>query len=145
MTLDQVFSVIVYEKATGKILDAGTSCLPETLVTDTEGVITDIPLNDVTGYRIDLNSNAVVALPPKPSPFFVFDYRQLVWVDPRTPETQWALVRDQRNRLLQESDWTQMPDVHIDTKDTWAQYRQELRDVTDQPDPFNIIWPTPPQ
>jgi hypothetical protein len=82
-------------------------------------------------------------LPAKPSGEFVFDYPSLSWVP--DPTAQWALVRDQRNRLLQESDWTQMPDVHIDTKDTWAQYRQELRDVTDQPDPFNIIWPTPPQ
>ena len=26
----------------------------------------------------------------------------------------------------------------------WRTYRQQLRDVTSQPDPFNIVWPTPP-
>jgi hypothetical protein len=30
------------------------------------------------------------------------------------------------------------------TKEVWAAYRQALRDVTLQPDPFNIVWPTPP-
>lgn len=145
MTTDQVFLVIVYEKVTGKILDAGSSCLPETLVTDTAGVITDVPLDDVTAYRIDLITHAVVALPPKPSPFFVFDYQQLVWVDPRTPETQWTLVRDQRNTLLEESDWTQLPDVELSKKTAWAEYRQSLRDVTKQLDPFTIQWPTKPE
>jgi len=30
-------------------------------------------------------------------------------------------------------------------KAEWETYRQELRDITDQPDPFNINWPTPPE
>ena len=27
----------------------------------------------------------------------------------------------------------------------WLDYRQALRDITKQPDPMNIDWPTPPQ
>jgi hypothetical protein len=38
-----------------------------------------------------------------------------------------------------------MPDVNISTKESWAIYRQALRDITNQADPFNITWPTPPQ
>ena len=53
-------------------------------------------------------------------------------------------VREKRNALLSASDWTQLPDVPLATKQAWADYRQALRDITLQPDPFSIIWPTPP-
>lgn len=59
---------------------------------------------------------------------------------------QWTLVRGQRDTLLQSCDWTQLPDVPLtaDEKQEWVVYRQQLRDVTNQPDPFNIVWPVPP-
>ena len=52
-------------------------------------------------------------------------------------DSQWALIRNQRNQLLAQSDWTQLADTPVD-KDKWALYRQELRDITTQADPFNI-------
>jgi len=55
-------------------------------------------------------------------------------------ETQWQVVRNQRNQILKDSDWTQLTDSPVD-KAVWATYRQELRDITTQPDPFNITWP----
>ena len=58
--------------------------------------------------------------------------------------TMWATVRKNRNNLLVDTDWTQLPDVPLATKEAWATYRQALRDITDQPDPFNIVWPVPP-
>lgn len=41
-------------------------------------------------------------------------------------------VRDRRNRLLAESDWTQMNDSPLSNEDktSWATYRQALRDIT---------------
>ena len=56
---------------------------------------------------------------------------------------QWAAVRTQRNQRLAECDWTQLPDAPVDAA-AWAVYRQELRDITQQPDPFNLVWPTLP-
>ena len=54
-------------------------------------------------------------------------------------------VRSRRNVLLIESDWTQLPDTPANTV-AWAEYRQSLRNVTDQSGfPFEIIWPNPPQ
>jgi hypothetical protein len=85
-----------------------------------------------------------VPLPAKPSEHHVFDYNTKQWVDPRTPETEWPLVRSKRNSLLAQSDWTQLPDVSFVDQQQWATYRQALRDVTDQPDPFNIVWPVAP-
>ena len=59
---------------------------------------------------------------------------------------KWELVRQERAKLLSKTDWTQSNDSPLtDAKKTeWATYRQSLRDVTDQPDPFNITWPTEP-
>lgn len=69
--------------------------------------------------------------------------------DPSAPnakellERQWQAVRVERNALLLSSDWTQLADAPVDAA-VWAEYRQALRDITDQPDPFNIVWPTEP-
>ena len=61
-------------------------------------------------------------------------------------ESQWAKIRSQRDTLLQACDWTQLPDVPLDskTKEQWVNYRQALRDVTSQADPYNIEWPVAP-
>lgn len=91
-----------------------------------------------------IESGVPVALPNKPNEFCVFDYDTKQWVDPRTPETQWQVVRLDRNYRLQVTDWTQLADIYPETKALWEPYRQALRDVTEQSDPFNIIWPTPP-
>lgn len=66
-------------------------------------------------------------------------------VQPRPAEVVWPVIRARRDALLVQSDWTQLPDVPLPTKAAWADYRQALRDITQQPDPHNIIWPTPPQ
>lgn len=71
----------------------------------------------------------------------------LVDVEPLTQEeldqrvvTQWQVVRNQRNQMLKDTDWTQVADSPVD-KPAWALYRQALRDITQQPDPFSITWP----
>lgn len=55
---------------------------------------------------------------------------------------QWGVVREQRNSLLQSSDWTQISDFDLGAdRNAWAVYRQSLRDITDQPNPFALTWP----
>ena len=63
---------------------------------------------------------------------------------PPTTQELWDGVKANRNMLLSNCDWTQMPDVAKTTQDLWKPYRQALRDITLQPDPSNITWPTPP-
>lgn len=58
-------------------------------------------------------------------------------------EAQWAVIRTERNAKLFASDWTQVADAPVNALD-WGIYRQALRDLTDQTDPFNIIWPEVP-
>jgi hypothetical protein len=53
-------------------------------------------------------------------------------------------VKFMRDRLLVESDWTQVADAPVD-KAAWGLYRQQLRDITKQQSfPFDIIWPIQP-
>ena len=56
----------------------------------------------------------------------------------------WGEIREKRDDLLLETDWTQNPDVPDATKAKWQVYRQALRDVPSQSDPYNITWPTRP-
>lgn len=52
--------------------------------------------------------------------------------------------REKRDKLLRQSDWTQLSDTPIDTA-AWAVYRQALRDLPSQDGfPYNITWPTKP-
>ena len=92
----------------------------------------------------DIEAHVCRKLPAKPTDHHIFDYATKLWVDPRTPETEWPIVRAERDRRLLASDWTQLPDVPLATKEAWAVYRQALRDITEQPDPFNITWPVVP-
>lgn len=53
-------------------------------------------------------------------------------------------IRAKRNKLLAESDWTQVADAPVD-KAAWATYRQALRDITEQGGfPNTVTWPTQP-
>lgn len=50
-------------------------------------------------------------------------------------------ARDKRDRLLRDSDWTQILDAPVE-KAQWATYRQALRDVPQQAGfPQTITWP----
>ena len=68
-----------------------------------------------------------------------------VWVSIELPEDVAAAnVRSYRDRLLTETDWTQVADAPVD-KDAWATYRQALRNVTLQAGfPWEVVWPTQP-
>lgn len=92
-----------------------------------------------------IQNSTPVELPVKPNEYCVFNYDTKQWVDPRTHETQWRVVRSERKQRLVACDWTQLSDISTETKTLWEPYRQALRDVTNQPDPFNIVWPTKPE
>jgi len=59
-------------------------------------------------------------------------------------------IRTQRNQLLLESDWTQIPDSPLTDakKAEWTEYRQALRTVpatnSSVIDLGQVVWPTPP-
>lgn len=88
----------------------------------------------VKGFAVDENYNQV------------WEYEQKS-VDEINQEiaSQWENIRSERNNLLSSCDWTVLPDAPISNKQEWIDYRQLLRDITKQSDPFNIIFPAPPQ
>lgn len=56
-------------------------------------------------------------------------------------------VREERDALLADSDWTQMNDSPLDTtaRTSWATYRQELRDISTQSGfPYSVTYPEKP-
>jgi hypothetical protein len=53
-------------------------------------------------------------------------------------------VCEKRASKFLASDWTQLMDAKVD-REAWAIYRQQLRDITDQPGfPWDIVWPEKP-
>ena len=54
------------------------------------------------------------------------------------------ILRLDRNKLLAQSDWTQVADAPVNQQ-AWATYRQALRDLpASTTDPANPIWPSKP-
>jgi hypothetical protein len=92
----------------------------------------------------DMVANRPADLPVQPSRAHVFHYGTKTWVI--NTDAAWSLVRSQRDRLLTESDWrvTKAVEMGEPMPPGWAAYRQALRDVTSQPDPAAIVWPTEP-
>lgn len=81
-------------------------------------------------------------------------YRQAYEIVPLTEtemaartEAQWAYVRRDRDYRLIQTDWIVTKSLEAGTAvpTEWVVYRQALRDVTNQEDPFNITWPVKPE
>jgi hypothetical protein len=99
---------------------------------------------DGTLYYIENNQSVVI--PPSPSQYAIFDFTTKKWV--LNPNLAISEVAQKRSTLLYASDWTQIPNNPLTTaqQESWATYRQELRDIPSQSGyPYNVIWPTPPQ
>jgi hypothetical protein len=62
------------------------------------------------------------------------------------------LLRIERNRILQQSDWRDLPSYPGTDQEAWRTYRQALRDITETQTPeldefgnlTNITWPEEP-
>lgn len=59
---------------------------------------------------------------------------------------RWEEVRTERSNLLAECDWvvTKYAELGEAVPTEWVEYRQALRDITNQEDPDDITWPTSP-
>ena len=96
-------------------------------------------------------------------------YSGLEWLDSTTKPTEsdinakiaeldaaepMRLLREERNSLLDQTDWTQNDDVPTETKTKWQTYRQQLRDLPATASPTldsdynlnlsSVNWPTEP-
>lgn len=102
-----------------------------------------------SGYDNDDTKDVVEITPTLSGSVYIQTY-QVTDADEDTinkrKEIKWSEVRSTRNTLLTESDWTQFQDSPItgSSLTDWQTYRQSLRDITNQSDPYNITWPTKP-
>lgn len=99
---------------------------------------------DVTKQYHDTQTNKPVDMPECPSLFHTFNYVTKEWE--LEAESAWVMVRNRRDKLLSACDWVVVKAMETGqpVDPVWIEYRQALRDVTDQPDPTNIVWPETP-
>jgi hypothetical protein len=136
--------ITVYKKLNGEIVKT-CSCLQDDISLQYDSSIEDYIDGEFSYTEYYISNSIAIKIPTPPNQYCVFNYDTKQWVDPRTDQTQWVVVKAKRNALLVESDWTQLPDVVLNNKEQWATYRQQLRDITTQSDPFNIVWPSKPE
>jgi len=114
-----------YNTTTGEILEGGS----------TGALLTDIPLEE--------GQSIIEGI------YDVGTYKIIDGVAVEQSIDIWQGARFERNTLLTESDWTQMPDSPLSSskKTEWATYRQALRDLpsTSSASTYeDIVWPTEP-
>jgi hypothetical protein len=88
----------------------------------------------VDGERVDLTAEEIAEL----------EARDVIYL--ANADTRKAVeVRAERNSKLVATDWTQASDVPQSVKDSYAPYRQALRDLPTQSGfPNEIVWPDAP-
>ena len=90
--------VIVFEKATGRVVSSGTTQLPQSLVSDTLDVLVGAQARPGASY---VDAGCVVEIPVKPSVHHVFDWAAKAWLDPRSLQdfkvARWVEVRRERD------------------------------------------------
>ena len=116
---------------------------------------------------------ALTSLKPKAQWNLIgFDYSGLEWLDEiETKPTEdelnakiaeleaaepFRLLREERNKLIAETDWTQLKDISLDSirEKNWKEYRQALRDLPNGSTPkldsnggldmSSVTWPDKP-
>ena len=134
----------IYVTPEGEIVGSGIA-QDKSHVSDMEGTKTifNVSANPGTESFYSVTEGKVVAMPKKPGDNYKFNYSTKQWtLDVAAIE---LAARALREKLLQESDYTQYIDVTLPNKEAWATYRQALRDITKQSGfPTNITWPTKP-
>jgi hypothetical protein len=112
--------------------------------------ISDQMLGEIGVYRVTPNSKPthdplVQMINKNASPTKVGDQWVIGYTVENKPQDQAeAEIRNQRDRLLSETDWMALSDSPTITTE-WANYRQALRDITGQAGfSYDVAWPTKP-
>jgi hypothetical protein len=92
----------------------------------------------MTRYKI---VNGIIA-PLTEGEIAALNLREAEWVEGEH-DRQASDVRNQRDRLLSDTDWMALSDNTMSP--AWATYREALRDITAQEGfPYSVSWPTKP-
>jgi len=144
---------ISYNKITGKIFNNVTTDSAEYLSplgSDFEYLEVTNSVDD-SKYYLDLGSMQPAAFPERPDLKHTWNWTTKTWEDTRTEQEKYSQaakqIKEQRSKLLDDSDWVivKAMDTGTPIPQDWQTYRQQLRDITLQPEfPFNITWPQKP-
>lgn len=138
-------NVLVFNKATGDIVAFKGN------VDASEPIIDTPELGQIEttepGWTTTLYVKNGVLTPRSERPSLEHQWNGSAWV-PNTDQMA-QIARLRRNQLLDNSDWSDLASAPQrlggQVYQQWQQYRQALRDITNQPGfPTSITWPTPP-
>lgn len=147
--------LLVYNLATGEILNREL-CVPrelaELMIAEGQGLV-DGDGVDWRRNRVDLETGECVPckpIRPDDTADFTYSWNEAAddWVATPTDEKLDREARAERKRLYAECDWVTLRAYRTATPvpEDWAQYMQDLADITDQPGyPRTFTWPTPPE
>lgn len=97
----------------------------------------EVPSNlDETAIKANFDNNAGAIVIKQDDELFEFRVKEA-----------FQRLREERNRRLLQSDWTQLPDnrLSIEEQQLWKNYRDLLRDLPSTVvDPHNFEWPKTP-
>lgn len=99
---------------------------------------------EVGKHYYDWKTRQIREIPPAPNSFCHFDHETKQWAVNK--DSALRTLREQRDRLLTQSDWVLLDDVPISEskRSAWRAYRQALRDMPQSTDFENVVWPTKP-
>ncbi len=97
----------------------------------------------VIAFEAYVKDGQVLPMGDAPYPMMRFDYGQKCWV--KDEALAWSIVRCERSEKLTACDWTDTFSARARLGEerftAWQTYRQALRDITLQEDPYAVIWP----
>ncbi len=92
----------------------------------------------------NVSTGEIVQIPYTTEEQAEYDIKKAAW-DAGANDRKAVEVRAERNAKLTATDWTQTVDTPQSTKDKYATYRQDLRDLPSQAGfPWTITWPDAP-
>mgnify|MGYP000368335483 CR=1 FL=1 len=95
-----------------------------------------IPSGNMTDYTVEWLNDSLT----EPTSSAIETKRNEIYAAEKLDE-----VREERNRKLAETDWTQNRDVTLSNDADWKTYRQALRNITDSATSLDdVTWPEKP-
>ncbi len=111
-----------------------------------EGLLRLLCDRPIIAFSSYVQDGVVIDKGDAPGPMMRFDYGQKSWVQDEA--LAWWMVRQVRDEKLRSSDWTDtmsaIDRLGVERFNAWQQYRQALRDVPLQGDPYEVDWPVQP-
>jgi hypothetical protein len=139
----KIFAVV--RKSDGFVLQRVTCVSASEITVDSDHEVQEMTEEVTSGQiRFDSTQRKYVPLPPMPSSYHQWQGNQ--WVDLATAEQKWSEIRKIRDAMLAASDWIALSSLERGKplSNAVKDYRQSLRDMTTQADPFNVVWPAAP-